>query len=307
MRLKYIRIAALCTLATIACSEKEKLSPGNVFRVEVMGLNEDGSKMQFTDTNYTRMIFDEGDILWVNGHPFTLSFDMQDRQWVATNSTPGAQKIVSDYYYCLYTSQEGYNGATGYNESSHTYGNLALTNQVASRVFVTSTENPYDQTAQTTNTANIILAGATEDSIIRLYPNFAVLKFLNTSIVEYDFTIGFDSGKVPGGSSSVTPGNSIPSFTQTKYLTGVGKVYDDEDELNVYQGDFLLSTTDNIRNTGNTFDAKNMSHLIVPCHPGGVTTDVYIKRQVHPGGAIKYTKATGLHIEPGMVHQIRVL
>ena len=309
---RYTIAAVICTLTMVACTEKDpKQYHGDRFRVDISNftVRDENGKMLFSDTTFTKMIFEDGDIIWVNGVNFELNYSNQEHQWIATRSDGNDEKIESDYYYCLYEPTNSYNGSARWQSSTNSYSLLPTCTKL--RDDAVNQLNGDDESLQTVNTGNMVFAGATEDSILHLYPDFAILKFEYGLARAFDeLIIGFDGNKVISSSVNIFPqANSCPTLGGTlAYLSGISRTYEEDpyfgDGYYVYKGDFLLAENTHVRDWFGSHP-QDKYHLVVPLTPSGTTTNLYIC--MVRGTAKTYNKISNINLQPGNVYRIKLM
>lgn len=164
----FFLLLSIFSLLTISCEGEEQskdMKSFNSFIVEMPSfISNDKSHLDFTMLS-SRILYDNGDKLYVNGQEFTLQ-DNGDH-WVALGPT-----VTADEFYLCHA-----NGTVS-NYSVPTY-------QVSFN-------------SNLTTTSGIVLQGYTTSNIVTLQPAFAVLVFNPSDVDDYtEVRVGFEDSKVP--------------------------------------------------------------------------------------------------------------
>ena len=203
-------IACLFGLLAVACNKDEidkiRTYSSNCFKVQIAPFADESDSKAYL--NYTealsRIIYESGDKILVNGHEYTLSYE--DGEWLARGDEYTGEKFFAAY--CDGTLG-GWDSAAGpkytFNINSH----------------------------RTNSTHNKILLAGTSDNnyVLTLRPACAILR-INTGGAGSSWTnvrVGFDGNKIPK-QGTINPATQV--ITPTTYLTGVtqgggGVVYGD--------------------------------------------------------------------------------
>lgn len=161
---------------TVSCDKDEKQSSGEVKSFDKFILKEASFKNQmksYVDYDYdnvidslSRILYEEGDVIYVNGHPFSLY--KEEDHWVATAD----QAVTAETFYI-----------------GHVDG--AITSFSSPNYTASISDN-------NTTTTGIVMAGSTNTNVITLSPCFAVLLFKPADISQYtSVRVGFDYNSIP--------------------------------------------------------------------------------------------------------------
>ena len=260
MKMKNIRVALLACMVSLfamSCEKdaEENDSPafsGNRFKVEIASFrdaNNSKAYLNYTDA-LSRIIYESGDKVQINGRSFTLSYE--DGEWYA--NADNGQPYTGNILYTAYCdgALSGWDstasGGPKYNFNINTY----LTN----------------------NTHNKIILCGTSDggSAITLQPACAILR-LNTGGAGSTWTnvrVGFDGNKIPKQGSINTTNRKI---TPTTYLTGVS-----QGGGGVVYGDFLaMRYSQQSSAEGNhASDEADYWYVAIPIAEDQVSTTLYL-------------------------------
>lgn len=150
--------------------EQKTLKSYSTFKVNPPAFTTDSkSYLDFTQA-LSRILYQEGDIVYINGVQFALRKEGQGEStiWYADRTDGGGD--IEDYsFYCC-----------------HANGTV-------------SNYNTPDYTVDLgSSTSGIVLAGTTDNNVLTLYPLCAVLVFKPNNINDYNsIRVGFDGSKVP--------------------------------------------------------------------------------------------------------------
>lgn len=243
-------IACLFSLVTVACHKDEvdkiRTYSSNCFKVQIAPFADESNSKAYL--NYTealsRIIYENGDKILVNGHEYTLSYE--DGEWLARGEDYTGEKFYAAY--CDGTLN-GWDSAAGpkYNFNINTH--------------------------LTSNTHNkIILSGTTDDNyVLTLRPSCAILR-INTGGAGASWTnvrVGFDGNKIPK-QGSINPATQV--ITPTTYLAGV------EERSGVVYGDFMAMRYSRQSSAeGNHADNEDdYWYVAIPIAGDQVTTTLYL-------------------------------
>lgn len=281
------------------------------YKVVLSGMEKEGSddKAVFNSNDYLKLLFEEGDEIRINGVRFTLHKN-NSGVWYAHGNTADMNStnhdtLLGNTFACYY----GQSPAT----TNPSYGGL-----VYSGVSFTgaSSQDP-DHSTMTHRTPGIILAGMTSDSLINLYPGFAIIRIVrsNAYLTGYSFdyiALGFDADKVVRYANVTPNSDSYPTLTNPIYLAAVDTIQEPDpvfpDEvITSYIGDFLLASEEDINE--NTVQASYSYHVIVPLATT-VTTNIYLKarflRLSNSTTYTRYKKFNDVTLQPGRVYTINL-
>lgn len=204
-------IACLFSLLAVACHKDEvdkiRTYSSNCFKVQIAPFADESDSKAYLNYNtetFSRIIYENGDKILVNGHEYTLSYE--DGEWLARGEDYTGEKFYAAY--CDGT-------LNGWDSSAAPKYNFNI------------------NTHLTSNTHNkIILSGTTDDNyVLTLRPSCAILR-INTGGAGASWTnvrVGFDGNRIPK-QGTINPATQV--ITPTTYLTGVtsgggGVVYGD--------------------------------------------------------------------------------
>lgn len=197
--IRFAMLLGLCGLFFTACEQEEEqqIISGNRFRVEAPKfVDNEKTYLQYTD-DLSRIIYEEGDKVYINGVEFTLSKDGSGTWWANSSQTVTAPELYVAYA----------DGAVAdWNESAHTYSfNL-------------------NSTLNSTDHNKVVLCGTARENgyAITLAPACAILR-LNTQGAGGGYTgvkVGFDGNKIPK-QGTVTPASHTLSASRSDFLAGV--------------------------------------------------------------------------------------
>lgn len=164
-------LGSLVLLATGCTKEEENVQGGvktiDKFIVKSPTFNSNSKSFVEYEASLTRILYDEGDIVYVNGVPFELSFETD--HWEATGTS-----VTADVFYMAHAS-----GSVS-SFSSPTY-HVDLRND-----------------GEVTATTGLTLYGSTTTDVLTLNPAVAILVFKPDNMAEYvGVKVGFDGNKVP--------------------------------------------------------------------------------------------------------------
>ena len=261
-------IACLFSLVAVACHKDEvdkiRTYSSNCFKVQIAPFADESNSKAYL--NYTealsRIIYENGDKILVNGHEYTLSYE--DGEWLARGEAYTGEKFYAAY--CDGTLN-GWDSAAGpkYNFNINTH--------------------------LTSNTHNkIILSGTTDDNyVLTLRPSCAILR-INTGGAGASWTnvrVGFDGNKIPK-QGTINPATQV--ITPTTYLTGVtqgggGVVY----------GDFMAMRYSRQSSAeGNHADNEDdYWYVAIPIAGDQVTTTLYLGWNTNTGSSDVQHKTQG--------------
>lgn len=206
-------VAMICILA-VGCTKDS--SSFSRFLISSPIFNEDGEKVVLNySSTLSKLIYEDGDVINVNGVSFTLS--SQGDYWVA-NRTSGSDPVeaVGGKYYIAYADNAS---ISSFNESTGSY-----LYDFSSKVDI-QPSSPINPNSNSTN--GMVLAGSTTDSLVKLNPACAIIRMAGGSSFSY-VKVGFEANKVPvkgtvlGGSGSATITN-VNTYLEGVTAGGDGK------------------------------------------------------------------------------------
>lgn len=241
--IRFAMLLGLCGLFFTACEQEEEqqIISGNRFRVEAPKfVDNEKTYLQYTDA-LSRIIYEEGDKVYINGVEFTLSKDDSGTWWANSSQTVTAPELYVAYA----------DGAVAdWNESAHTYS-----------FNLNSTIDDPDHN-------KVVLCGTARENgyAITLAPACAILR-LNTRGAgrNYNYVkVGFDANKIPKlGTINVTNRN-LSAGVNSNYLTGVTSGGD---------GQFLKMRYSDPASTGE----DDYWYVAIPIEGSSVTTTLYLE------------------------------
>lgn len=211
--MKNIRIALIvcvaCLLA-VGCRKDEvnqiRTYSSDCFKVRIEPFKDGNSKayLNYTDA-LSRIIYENGDKIQVNGHEYTLSYE--DGEWLARGSAYSGEKFYAAY--CDGT-------LNGWDSAGGPKYNFNINDYIES----------YEHN-------KIILAGTSDDNyVLTLKPACAILRVYtgNSGSSWTNVRVGFDANTIPA-TGTIVPATQI--ITPQTYLEGVSQSGGD------VSGDFL--------------------------------------------------------------------
>lgn len=251
--MKNIRIALIacmvCLLAVACRKDDERFHAysADCFKVQIAPFSDESDSKAYL--NYTeaisRIIYESGDKILVNGREFTLSYE--DGEWLARGSSYTGEKFYAAY--CDGTLG-GWDSAAGPKYTFNLNTNRA-----------SSTHN------------KIILAGTSDANyVLTLRPACAILR-LNTGGAGSSWRnvrVGFDGNKVPK-QGTINPATQV--ITPTTYMTGVS-----QGGGGVVYGDFMyMRHSQQSEAVGNhAEDEDDYWYVAIPIAEEEVTTTLYL-------------------------------
>lgn len=204
MKKSYILIVlALVAMVATGCKKEDVVRSFSSFRINESGFNDPDTKMHFTLASngatggLSKLCYDNGDKVLVNGHSFTLS--NSGSVWMA-NADDG-NPVEAPRFYTIFK-----NPGMGISGSGPTYDfdySTNFTGQVANA-----------------NATGVILAGSTADSLLTLNPGCCILRFPAGQAMDYVY-VGFSANKVPKSGRVTVSDAGVPTLQGYNYLSGV--------------------------------------------------------------------------------------
>lgn len=244
-------IACLFGLLAVACHKDEvdkiRTYSSNCFKVQIAPfVDENNSKAYLNYTEaLSRIIYENGDKILVNGHEYTLSYE--DGEWLARGDEYTGEKFYAAY--CDGTLG-GWDSAAGpkYNFNINDYSDNKTHNK-------------------------IILAGTSDDNyVLTLKPACAILR-LNTGTSGASWTkvrVGFDGDKIPA-TGTIYPGTRVISATTR--LAGVS-----QGSGGAINGDFLYMrySRQSSAEGNHALSEPGYWYVAIPIAEDEVTTTLYV-------------------------------
>ncbi len=204
MKKSYL-IIALAMLAMVAtgCNREEVVRSFHSFRITESGFDDPDAKMHFTlassgaSGGHSKLCYDNGDKVLVNGHSFTL--DNTGTYWRAL-ADDGNDVEAANFYMVYNNTGMGISGS-GPNYSFNYSSNF--TGQVANA-----------------NVTGVILAGSTDDSLLTLNPGCCILRFPADEPMDYVY-VGFSANTIPKSGGIAIDNDGAVTITGSNYLAGV--------------------------------------------------------------------------------------
>ena len=247
---------------------------------------ENGGKSIFTNNSYQELIYEEGDVIYVNNVPFTLR--RKNNKWVAqgtassmTNATHDT--LLGNGFSCLYCESpariQSYNASTGLYKVRFT-----------SEATLIGDFDYYN--------TGIVLAGRTTDSLVTMYPTFAIIRFYTTRKNIEKLYLALDDELIVN-SASVTP-KSGAAPTMSNVGTEMFAPVPEDDGLGAYwSGSFIYAV-----NTGADNPGRYEWHAIVPLAKDNVSTDIYIGTKLTDGTSGSRKTTSKVTLSRGKVYTI---
>lgn len=264
--IRFAMLLGLCGLFFTACEQEEEqqIISGNRFRVEAPKfVDNEKTYLQFTD-DLSRIIYEEGDKVYINGVEFTLSKD-GDVWWANSSQTVTAPELYVAYA----------DGAVAdWNESAHTYSfNL-------------------NSTLNSTDHNKVVLCGTARENgyAITLAPACAILR-LNTQGAGTGYSyvkVGFDGNRIPK-QGTVTPASHTLSASGSQFLAGV---------TSGGAGEFLYMT-----HSKSSAGESDYWYVAIPITGSSVTTTLYLEWN-NGSETIQHKTQGEVTLEKGKVYTI---
>lgn len=178
-RLHYIFMVGALSLMMTSCAKDDEKSVSdasyNTFKINLPSLKSDTKAYLDFTSSLSRILYEVGDVIYVNGVPFSLrkEGDGSSAVWYADRDDNNPDDVYNNngYFYCCYADGTVTGSGPNYN---------------------------VDIEENLSSTTGIVLAGSTESNIITLTPTFAVLVFNPANISDYtSVKVGFQNNKVP--------------------------------------------------------------------------------------------------------------
>lgn len=275
---------------------------GPSFRVAFADMRQEGdSKAIFHSQDYTKLVYEDNDRIMVNGHEFVLHYVGDSWRAYATSSAGMTNDtLYGSSFACFY----GKSPATELPHGSDAYSNVS---------FVGGQYRDPDINSFNHYTSGIVLAGTTTDSLITLYPTFAVIRVARGGMAQQyvdHLSFGFDANKVVKKGTVVPQAGTYPAITGSPtYLAGVTHTTGTlpappYPTVDVYTGDFLDANTADQDHGESTYEY----HVLVPLASNSVTTNIYIKMKMMYNGEtyLNYKKLENVTLERGVVYTFDV-
>lgn len=274
---------AFASMMAVGCM-KEDETEGSVDKLNQLILKNvsfgSDTKMHLDPGTYDRLLYDNNDVIYVNGTPFTLSRGANDDHWTAS----GTQVDNDNGYFNIFYSD---GTLSSLEQNNHTTGRFDISGMVSS--YGSTPNNP---------TSGIILAGQTTNNVVTLMPCCAIIR-LDTTNTNFDYIqIGFEYNSTGGsignnkvvkkGVINASNGSITTSLGPTGHLVSVG-------EGGV--GDFLQMkySTDG-----------EFYYVGVPLLGTSISTKLYIHAVTNSNEDIQQETSNYVTIEKGKVYSIKL-
>lgn len=195
---KYLLFAGIACLMTTACQKDRDSLADITLNKFIVGdtqfkSNDDNKvALQFSSN---KLIYEEGDVVKVNGETYTLSKSGSGSSTVWYANGP---EITGTEFYCVYadgvsTTISGFSGSTYH----------------------------YDLGGRLTSATNkILMGGVTENNVLTLHPACAIIRLPVNNVAYSNVKVGFEGGKVyKAGILNIASDNV--TITGTATMTGV--------------------------------------------------------------------------------------
>ena len=263
-----ILVALVCMVAT-GCT-KDALSLHS-FRISESGFNDPDAKLHFTlgsSTAPSKLAYDNGDAVLINGHQFTLRKSGSD--WYADASD--GSDVEANRFYCIYVNpnmnisgSQTYSFSTSFNDDTR----------------------PAASTSYATHNG-VILAGSTTDSLLTLNPACAIIRFPADEEMDYVY-VGFDANKVAKAGSISISESGVPTIAASGYMGGV---------TNDNNGEYLQMHVD----AGAGYSSY---YVAVPITGSGVSTKLYFKwKYASSSDEYKFKTSGAVALQKGKVYTV---
>lgn len=264
--IRFAMLLGLCGLFFTACEQEEEqqIISGNRFRVEAPKfVDNEKTYLQYTD-DLSRIIYEEGDKVYINGVEFTLSKDGSGTWWANSSQTVTAPEL-----YVAYADGD----VADWSESAHTYSfNL-------------------NSTINSTDHNKVVLCGTARENgyAITLAPACAILR-LNTqgAGTGYNYVkVGFDGNRIPK-QGTITPASHTLSASGSQFLAGV----------TASAGEFLYMT-----HSKTSAGESDYWYVAIPITGSSVTTTLYLEWN-NGSETIQHKTQGEVTLEKGKVYTI---
>jgi hypothetical protein len=205
-----------------------------VFNIQLPQMaDESGAKVHFNNYTFGNLLFDEGDVIYVNNIPFTIAWNESRGCWTAvgnsadmTNETNDT--LLGESFNVLYYKSPA---------TKESYRSGKYTVRTAVSAYNEALNSGGDQISLTFYNTGIVLAGHTSDSIITMRPTFAIVRC--STVRTFDrVAMGFSSSVV-ASKLTLTPTSGFPTINSASRLSAIEQI---EDEYgSVIYGDLILA------------------------------------------------------------------
>lgn len=249
--IRFALIVCLVGLLAVSCRKDDmemlQTYSSDCFKVNIAPFTDNNNSKAYL--NYTdalsRIIYESGDKILINGHEYTLSYE--GGEWLARGSRYTGEKFYAAYCDGTLNAWDSVAGPK-YNFNINTHSDDKLHNK-------------------------IILCGTSNDNyVITLKPACAILRvYTGTSGASWtNVRVGFDANKVPA-TGTITPATQV--INPQTYLTGVS-----QGGGGAVNGDFLyMRYSRQSSAAGNhASDEAGYWYVAIPIPEGSVTTKLYL-------------------------------
>ena len=276
--MKKIRITLLACLAclfVVSCDKQEEsdapLVSAKRFRIEAPQFrDENGQKvyLQYTDAA-SSLIYEEGDVVYINGHPCSMSID--GGVWYANSD----EEIVGKRFLVTYVDGD----VTTFDSTACTY-EFNMNDNL---------DNPASNKA--------ILGGVAEsdgDNVITLQPACAILRIDTKGAgANYDYIkVGFEGRKIPKAGTINVSNRALSAGSNSNYMNGVA-----QGGGGVITGDFLYMTR---RHAGES----DYWYVAIPIEGSSVTTTLYLQWTINGGTPVQRKTQGQVTMTKGYVYTL---
>lgn len=241
---RYIVLFALAVSSLMilqGCNKENNFGPTGdmVFNIQLPQMaDESGAKVHFNNYTFGNLLFDEGDVIYVNNVPFTIAWNETRDCWTAvgnsadmTNETNDT--LLGESFNVLYYKSPA---------TKESYRSGKYTVRTAVSAYNEALNSGGDQISLSFYNTGIVLAGHTTDSIITMRPTFAIIR-CNSKRTFDRVALGFseinDGECAVASKFTLTPTSGFPTCNSVTRLVAITHEIDEYGSL-IY-GDLILA------------------------------------------------------------------
>lgn len=205
-----------------------------VFNIQLPQMtDESGAKVHFNNYTFGNLLFDEGDVIYVNNIPFTIAWNETRGCWTAVGNSADMTNETNDTLLGTSFNVLYYKSPA----AKQSYRSGKYTVKTAEQAYNEAINSGGDQISLTFYNTGIVLAGHTTDSIITMRPTFAIIRC--STVRTFDrVAMGFSSS-VAASNLTLTPTSGFPTINSADRLSAIEQI---EDEYgSVIYGDLILA------------------------------------------------------------------